>query len=568
MKQFLLLYLTLFSFSIAFPQQEYPKTDFIPPLDIPLILAGNFGELRSNHYHSGIDIKTQQREGLKVYSVADGYVSRIKISHYGYGKAIYITHPNSYTTVYAHLSKFNGTIQDYILKKQYEEESFEIELFPAAAELPVTQGDIIAFSGNTGGSGGPHLHFEVRDTQTEHVLNPLLFGFEVKDTNAPVLTNVLGYTFGSNSQINGQQGTVQVNYSKQNDGSYMANTIYALGDIAFGCDSYDRQDGAINKNGVYGMTVKVNGATYLDLDFETFSFDESRQINTYIDYSRFAISGRRYVKTFIDKGNELSIYNANNNNGIITVENGKDYTVTVSLKDIEDNTTTLYIPVKGKDVMITKPEEKQVTDYYLLANRDNFYELNNASLFIPANTFYDNIYLDLKTEDDAIIVHNKEVPLRDYYSISFDVSNFKDSLNLSQYFIANYNYRGYPIYENTRLKGDIMSTRTRDLGKFKLLKDTKAPTVYANNFNNKQWLSRYHYLTFRISDDLSGIKSYRATIDGKWILTEYDYKTNSLTFNFEDLDFEGSEHNLELIVTDNVGNSTTFKRTFFRKYKP
>ncbi|SFU76668.1 Peptidase family M23 [Pustulibacterium marinum] len=561
-----LYWLLFLSCLVSFGQKEYPKNDFINPLDIPLVLAGNFGELRSNHYHSGIDIKTQQREGLKVYSVADGYVSRIKISHYGYGKALYITHPNGYTTVYGHLTKFGKDIEAYIKEKQYQDESYEIELFPKFDELKVSQGDVVAFSGNTGGSGGPHLHFEVRDSETEHIINPLFFGIDIKDSQAPVLQGLVGYTLGWNAQINGKQGTYQLNYTQQNNGVFLADPITASGYISFGFKGFDRQDGAYNHNGIYAVDVLVNGSPYVKLDFETFSFAESRQINTYIDYAKFAGSGQRYQKCYLDSGNHLSIYSHQVNDGKILIEPGKNYNITINLKDFEDNITSIHIPVKGKDHAVTNAPEMEKTNYYLMANRDNFYEIGNASIYFPANTFYKNFYIDLKSDEDALYVHNRETPAADYFSINFDISDMKDDPHLDQYFIASYNYRGNPMYEPTRLKGTSMSTRTRSLGTYKILRDSTPPVVKAQNFKDNQWLSNYNYLLFTISDDLSGIKSYKATIDGKWILTEYEYKNNTLTFNCNDLKFEGSKHKLELTVTDNVGNSTTFTSTFFRKY--
>ncbi|GLB54061.1 peptidase M23 [Neptunitalea chrysea] len=567
MKYFFLVFsILLLSNSRISAQKEYPKSDFISPLKIPLILAGNFGELRSNHYHAGIDIKTQQRQGLKVFSVADGYVSRIKISHYGYGKALYITHPNGYTTVYGHLKKFSKEIQKYVVQKQYEDESYEIELFPTLTELPVKQGDIVAYSGNTGSSGGPHLHFEFRDTETENIINPILFGMDVKDDSAPVFENIIAYTFNENGQINGKQGISQLNFSKQKDGSYLVNRIKASGEIAFGIKGFDRQKGSFNHNGIYATEILVNGTKYLDLKFDTFSFAESNQINVYIDYARYINTHQRFQKTYIDKGNHLSIYNTKTNDGKITIEPGKDYSITIILKDIAGNATKIYIPVHGEALPIKKTYPDTKTAYYIVADRDNYYEIDNASIFFPANTFYKNEYLDLKKKDKSLYVHNKEVPLHGTYGLTFDISNIKDSLNIDKYFIASYTAKGSPIYETTRLKGKTLSTRTKNLGRFEILKDNTPPSVRAVNFTNNQWISKYNYLVFKISDDLSGLHSYKATIDGKWILTEYEYKKNTLTFNCEDLTFTGTKHKLELVVTDNVGNSTTFTRTFFRKY--
>ena len=202
-----ILLLFLFFFNLSFGQTDYPKDYFIPPIDIPLLLSGDFGELRSNHFHTGLDFKTQQKEGLNVYASADGFISRIKISSFGYGKAIYIDHPNGFTTVYGHLSKANPIIEAYLKQIHYKEKSFEIEIFPKPNELVVKKGEIIAFSGNTGGSGGPHLHFEFRDTKTEKIINPMFFGFDKKiiDTKFPVINSLIAYPIDENAVINTSQ---------------------------------------------------------------------------------------------------------------------------------------------------------------------------------------------------------------------------------------------------------------------------------------------------------------------------------------------------------------------------
>jgi hypothetical protein len=234
---------------VIFAQNPYPQDYFRNPLDIPLVLAGTFAELRSNHFHSGMDIKTQHKEGFKVYAAARGYVSRIKVSHWGYGKALYITHPNGYTTVYAHLQKFSPKIEAYIKKLQYKKESFEIEVFPSLLELLIDTDEVVAYSGNTGGSSAPHLHFEIRDKK-ERPINPMLFGIEIKDTRPPTIISVYGYPIGESSHINQTNEIVKLRLVPQENGDYTVESIKAYGTIGFGINTYDRQDFAANKNGV------------------------------------------------------------------------------------------------------------------------------------------------------------------------------------------------------------------------------------------------------------------------------------------------------------------------------
>jgi murein DD-endopeptidase MepM/ murein hydrolase activator NlpD len=284
----------------AFGQKNYPK-DFRLPLDIPMQLSGNFGELRPNHFHAGFDFKTNQREGLNVYAVFDGYVSRIKISTYGYGKAIYITHPNGFTTVYGHLQRAVGTIEDKIKEAQYKEESYEVELFLKPGELVVKKGDIIALSGNTGGSEGPHLHFEFRETATEKIVNPFFFGYDqfIKDTKKPIVTSLMVYPLDAESVANRSQRPINLGLSLQKDGTFISEKVQARGKIGFGINAYDLDDASYNANGTYKTSLISNGKTLFNYQFDEMSFEEGRFINAMIDYNRYKKLKSRVQKLFM-----------------------------------------------------------------------------------------------------------------------------------------------------------------------------------------------------------------------------------------------------------------------------
>lgn len=558
-------YLSVFICSLLLPlfiysQNNYPKNYFRSPLDIPIVLAGTFGELRSNHFHAGMDIKTQQREGLDVYAAADGYVSRIKVQHYGYGKAIYITHPNGYTTVYGHLQKFSPEIQEIVKKQQYKNQSYEIELFPSENEIKVSKSQLIALSGNTGGSGGPHLHFEIRDG-LEKPINPLLFGYTVKDTKAPRILGVHAYPVGDGSIVNNNDSRIELRLTKQQNGTYLADKIDASGSIGLGVETYDQLDMAYNKNGAYKVCTTVNGTLNFEYDFKTFSFDESRYINTLIDYPTYIDNRKKIQKCYIEPYNKLSIYKKRNDNGVISVDEGMSYQVTMEVSDFAGNTSTIIIPIEGKKQNASFLQKKENIGDYLIANRDNIFSVGNASLFFPEDTFYEDFFIQLTQEDEAIIIHNESTPVRDDYTISMNINNRTD-IHKEKLFIAHVNEDGRLSYEYTYRKGDLLSTRTRDLGKFKVAKDTVVPVIKPANFRSGQYLSSYGELKLRITDDLSGINSYKATINGEWILTEYEYKKNMLTYDLSDIDFKDSSRNLEVIVTDNVGNSATFNATF------
>ena len=546
-------------------QKEYPQDFFRSPMDIPIVLAGTFGELRSNHFHAGLDIKTQLRQGLPIYGIADGTVTRIKISHWGYGKALYVAHPNGYTSVYAHLKKFGPEIEAYIKKLQYQKKSYEIEVFPEYGELKIKKGDIIAYSGNTGGSSGPHLHFEIRSSVTEKPTNPLLYGYEVRDATNPTLLGLFGYPLSNDAQINGSENKLQLNFSKQADGTFLADEIKASGTIGFGVNGFDRQDMAANKNGIYSVVQKVNGKTYSAYDFETFSFAESRYINTLIDYEHFGKYRQRVQKLYKEPANKLGIYSKLYQDGKINIQDGLDYTVEILLEDFEHNQTKLVIPIKGSKVPIKSKKNISKTDHLILANKPNSFDLGGAKVYFPENVFYDNFFIDLEKGADTVKIHDNTVAAHRNFTITFDVAkyNLEDRKKM---FIARLRENdNMPSYSKTYKRGNTFTTRTKTFGTYTLAKDTTPPVITPKNFKAEKWLNNYNYLSLTIADDLSGINTYSATLNGEWILMEYEPKTRTITYNFDDKILTSTKCDLKVIVIDNVGNTTILEQTFYRK---
>ena len=545
-------------------QDYYPKDYFGNPLDVTLVLSGSFAELRSNHFHSGLDIKTQQREGLKVYASASGYVSRIKISHYGYGKALYITHPNGYTTVYAHLQKFSPEIEAYIKKAQYEKESFEIELFPNTEDLILEKGEQIAYSGNTGGSGGPHLHFEIRDND-ERPINPLLFGMDVKDTTIPVIKDIYAYPIGENSHINKSNEKQKLRLIPLPNGDYTVENIEAYGKIGFAIESTDRQDLAYNNNGVYKIETFFNGNKKIEIDFKRFSFDETRHLNQYIDYEHYKSKKKRLQKLFIDKNNPLSLYQLPDSDGYITVEDSTSSVYKIAVKDFKNNTSWLTINIEGKKEQDIKKKNTFVSPYYIYADKTNELLHNNISVEFYPDTFYQDFYIDFSVSNDTLTLHKDIIPVKKHFKITYDISNFNAPDADKLYIARLVGYKKYPWYSSTTKEKNLIYTITDDLGTYALVSDTIKPIIKPINFSDGQWLSKYRYLKIKIEDEESGISNYRATVNGKWILMEYDYKTKTLTHDFNDATITETKNNLKLIVTDNVGNNSTFETTFYRK---
>ncbi len=562
MKNFLIIFFTLTAFFVK-AQAPVPAEYFSSPLEVGLVLSGTFGELRSNHFHSGLDIKTQQREGLNVLASAEGYVSRINIQHYGYGKALYIQHPNGYTTVYGHLKKFSPAIEAYIKKQQYAKETYEIELFPSASELKVENGELVAFSGNTGGSGGPHLHFEIRDGQ-QRPMNPKLFGVDVKDSQAPVINSLFVYPMGEDAHVNGSAQRQRIRLTQLNDGSFKSEELNACGTIAFGISAVDKQDGASNNNGVYKIEANLNGETVFELNMDRFSFNETRHLNQLIDYEYFSSNKSRITKLFVEPNNPLSVYNNIIDQGVINVEDSLTYLYNIKVLDFAGNQRIVRIPIKGKRPDNVTPRNISKSDYFAKANQAFSAEENGIDVYIPKGSLYQDTYLDIKFMGDTIYFHNDNTPIHTNITLGFDVSKYKPE-TLEKMFIAQLGYKDRPSYSNTYLKGNRMTTGIRTFGKYTLASDTKPPSISPLNFKSGQWISGNSELKLRISDDLSGIKSYRATVNGKFILMEYEYKNNTITHDFSDGVVTETENKLKVIVTDNVGNSEIFETTFFRK---
>jgi len=554
----------LFFFPTANSQQKYPQNYFRNPLDIPMILAGTFGELRTAHFHSGLDIKTQQKEGLKVYTAAEGYVSRIKISNWGYGKALYITHPNGYTTVYAHLKKFNKKIKNYIRKKQYQLEKSQIQLFPKKNELLITKDEVVAFSGSTGGFIAPHLHFEIRSSKTEKTINPMHFGLSPTDTKTPRILHLRAYSLNDSSHVNKSNISIPIPIKQMQSGNYTANKIKAYGTIGFGINTYDQLNGAFNKNGVYKIEMLVNGKTTYTHKVETFSFSESKYINLLIDYSHYANHKRKYQKTFIHPENKLSIIKRTKEKGYLTIKDGLDYQIVIKVSDFKGNISTLTIPIKGDKSQIVIKKDLKKTDNYINHLISNSFEKSGVKIDFSKNTFYDNFYLNFEVKDSVAKIHKPEIPLHKSYNLSFDVSNFNKKQKEKLY-IARISNKKYFNYTTTYKTDSIFKTTTRSLGDYKLHSDTTKPKIDKCSFFTGQNLTKYRYLTIRVRDNLSGLKKYRGEIDGKWILMELNVKTNILTYNFNDKKLNKGKHTFTLLATDNVGNTCTFTSSFHTK---
>lgn len=559
----------LLLFSVwASGQNQYPKDYFRSPLDIPLQLSGNFGELRPNHIHSGFDFKTQKKEGLMVYAAAEGYVSRIKISEVGYGKAIYITHPNGYTSVYGHLQSGYGAVEKLIKREQYKAKSYEIDVVVAPNDLLIKKGDTIAISGNTGGSDGPHLHFEIRDTQSEKIINPMYFGFDsvITDTKRPTINGLWVYPLDENSIVNQSKRPISVNLSLQDDGSYLAEKVAATGRIGFGITAVDFDDVSWNANGEFRVQTYLNGKADFGYRFDTFAFDETRYVNALIDYERYKKLGQRVQKLFMKNPYSLSIIKPGSANGIISVSNNITQNYRIEVADFSENTTKIFIPIQYSDLPPKVSEVPITSKYFVKSKKENIFSLENVTVNFPANTFYDDFYMNFEVKKGNLKLHEDIVPAHTNFSITFEdsIASQKDREIM---FIGLVDGKKINYYNTKRYKNSF-TIYTKYFGEYKLFKDGTPPKIKCDKSIGDKWISNLNELKFTISDQLSGIKSYDGYLNGKWILLEFEPKTKKLTHRFSDGIVAEGKNDLKVVITDNVGNSTIFETQFFRSQKP
>jgi murein DD-endopeptidase MepM/ murein hydrolase activator NlpD len=549
-----------------FAQPNYPKDYFRSPLDIPMQLSGNFGELRPNHFHAGFDLKTNQREGLKVYAVADGYVSRIKISTFGNGKAIYITHPNGYTSVYGHLQTTLGPIHDYVYKTHYKEQSFEIEMFPKPDELIVTKGQVIALSGNTGSSEGPHLHFEFRDSKTEFIINPLYFGYDkyIKDTKKPQVSALYAYPL-QNSVVNLSKQPILLNLTLQKDGTYLAGKVKANGKLGFGITAVDYDDISFNRNGIYNVATFFNGNQNYGYQFNTYSFDEMRYINALIDYPRYKKSGQRVQKLFMSTPFNLSIIKTDQQYGQLTAEPNLTSNYRIEVSDYFGNVNSITVPVEYDNTVPVVDAPASTSKYFVRYNQDSNFEKGNMSVFLPAGTFYEDFNMNFDVKNNRIHIHDDVVPAHSNFTITIQDSTIADNI-ADKTFIGR--VKGTTVsYNSTNRKGFVFTAKARILGQYGLFTDTAAPTITIAKPIQDKWITDSKRIQLTIHDALSGIKSYNGYLNGNWVLFEYDNKTRKITHQFEDKFLKEGANDLKVEVVDNVGNSAIFETRFFRSQK-
>ncbi|MEE4115942.1 MAG: M23 family metallopeptidase [Marinilabiliaceae bacterium] len=544
------------------------KIVFTSPLDIPLSLSANFGELRPGHFHSGLDFKTNGVNGKKVYSVADGYIYRISVSPGGFGNALYIRHPNGISSVYGHLNRFSPEIESYVTGKQYNRESYTVNLFPDRQLFPVSAGELIAYSGNSGSSFGPHLHFELRNSANENPINPLDY-FELEDNIRPLIKKLALYPLGRSSEINGKREVQRFDLMGSN-GIYRisSNRVMELaGCFGVGISTYDFINNSWNKCGVKTIRLMLDGETVYKHTIEEFSFDQTRYINSHIDFAEYQRSGTYYQETFVEPNNFLAIYDTLVNNGVLCLPDSNIHEIKIDVIDFADNISSLVFSAKRADFSDNKIAENHF-DTIMPFNKANSFIREDVRLEIPSDAFYDTVYFSYSKLpstrsllSDIHVIHRDEIPVHKSFTLSILPVAGSEKL-LGKAGIVSISGKD-TVFIGGEIDEGFISTSLRQFGKFAIAADTLAPVIKALNFSDGENIKGRDELRLEIDDDFSGIASYEGFIDGKWALFEWDAKNKLIRYLFRKGNLEkDTNHSLVLTVTDNRGNSADYAAEF------
>jgi len=533
------------------------------PLDTPLQFSAPFGSLRENHFHSGMDLRTNEKEGLPVYAIEDGWISRIKIQSIGYGKAIYISHPSGYTSVYGHLKSYYSLLADYITNVQYLNKQFEIDHFPAKGKLFVKKGQIIGYSGNSGTSSGPHLHFEIRDSKSEEIINPLLFGFKVQDTLFPYISSVVLYNLNNNRPIIIKR--IQINNSKKSSEIILNDTfIVNNGLVGIGVECYDKLTDPKKDYSIYGINLSVVNNNFFKFMLNRFSFDKTRNINAHIDYPIWKRENIRFHKLFIDDGNRIHLYPFVKNKGKISVKDSIPFNCKITVSDFAGRNSSVNFILKGSGKTDITKDSGSVIAY---PNSTNSVPFESGSITIPIGALYDTLYTDLKEcshpsfTGRAVSIASPETPLQKNIEVNFTLTETQLS-NPDKWYVASLT-DSKPFYISSEREGKIITGKTSQFGCYGLMADSVPPEIKLISNHPDNIIHDTDYVRVKIRDLQTGIASYRLEINGSWALADYDAKSDLLSF-IPDKNTPKGKLDLVWIVTDRRKNSTTFKQTLNR----
>lgn len=547
----------------AVSQDHYNTINFSSPLKIPLVLAGNFAELRSNHFHTGLDIKTNNRVGYKIYAIEDGYVSRINVSHWGYGLCIYVQHPNGYTSVYAHCNNFTTEVEEFVRKAQRKKEKETITLYPGPEQFPIKKGDVIGISGNSGSSVAPHLHFEIRDTKTEEPINPLLFGFDIKDDLPPTILGIKIYALGG-ANVSGSNKNKKYSAIKTSSSYGLINNspIMVNGQIGLAINTIDKLTDAPNKCGIYSIELFVEDTLIFQQKFERLNFFTNRYINTHTDYLQYRFHKESYHKSFLSQNNKLKIYGFVKNNGILLFEKNEIKKIRYIVSDVYGNKSELNFEIQGNSKLI----KRRIDNAHLIqfnASKKNELVLDNFKAYLPHGALYEDAAIQFQeyparsnTVSAVFDFNTDSVPLHKYYILKLKLSGVKPE-HQNKLVIAELNKSMRHLSsKGGTYKDGWISGKVRSFGNYSIAIDTIQPKISAKNIANNNYKNS-RKLIFKISDNLSGIATYKVEIDGDWFHSFYNPKTNFLSVPFNKYNkIAKGKHKLIVTISDERENTT------------
>lgn len=521
------------------------KPSFIPPFDFPITFSGNFGEIRANHFHGGLDFKTGGTIGKPVRALADGYISRIRVTH-GSGYVLDVAYDNGYSTINRHLSAFVGDVARRVEDLQYEKESWEVEITPEPDEYPVKAGQIIALSGNTGYSFGPHLHLDMIETATDEYIDPLPFFMnKVKDKTAPRAEGIMLFPQPGKGVVEGKQ-------TRRAFPAHPTKPITAWGLIGAGIRAYDYMDGVQNKYGVKTVILEVDGEEVFRSTIDRFAYEENRYINSW--------THGQYMKSFIEPGNRLRMLQASNGNrGLVEINEERPYRFVYTLSDALGNTSKVRFTVQGQKTTIAPVEHRE--KYALKWDKVNYLQEPGLELVIPKGMLYDNVLLNYSVRADSgdiaftYQLNDTRIPMHNACDLRIGLRR-RPVEDVTKYYVAGVTARGGKYRIGGKYEDGVMKVRIRDLGTYTVAVDTVPPVI--TPVNQAQW-GRTGKIIFKAKDKETGINTYRGTIDGKYALFG---KPNSISGNLVcELDpkyvEKGGKHVVEMTVTDGCGNRTT-----------
>lgn len=557
--------LTFFSASTSVAQLFSPKNYPADYFDYPVIatkgLAANFGELRPNHYHMGLDCRTDQAQNKKILAAADGYIAKVKIEPWGFGRAIYINHPNGLTTLYAHLNDFYEGLEKYVKQQQYALQSWAVYLDIPPHLFPVKKGDTIALSGNTGGSQGPHLHFEIRETKTDKVLNPLLFGFGIPDTVAPDIVRLAVY----DRNLSTYEQTPKLIPLKKSKGIYgttPALIVVKTNSVSFGISATDRVTGSSNRNGIYEAVLYNDDRPITGFQIDHISYDETRDFNAHIDY-KVRSRGGPYIQHLSRlPGYTNSIYKSIHDDGVIYLADDSIRTIKIEVKDVNGNVATVLFSLRRDTNYVERvktPQASQRQSNEFHPDFINVYENSDISFYLSEKKLYDSIRFQYsqtipKQGNTIHQLHNTSVPLHGYFPISIKAQTaLPGKMVMHRFANGKHDYTKAEAVMNGKEPGWYKAS-FREFGSFELMADTIAPAITPIGFKDGMNSSKQSRIVFVVKDNTEEIKKFTATLDGNWLRFSND-KGSRFIYDFDEMCPPG-EHELKIVAEDQVGNTT------------